>query len=282
MTPEQFYDLKTENREAWYYAGHAFHSLFGIAEYELEEERARDDGDRALLFERKLYRNVDGERSVEYQAATFQGRPFAIVATAGRGQQDAEECVVTDAETYALAVTHLETYRKRPSPTIVATGAELPMLEGMYNHAIVPVGSQMRLVPVDHLAEGSDDLIFDEVEFRKCFDAIVRPAIKSSGPEFEMGLKSFRQRELVVKALAASTIEGMRVSTDFDGEEASKLCYGRQVLLLVADESRTYAIGCHGGGYGFSWVSDIDPFPIGDASLFDRLSNESVPTGPKF
>lgn len=280
MTPQRFYLLKSLDHEPWYYAGSAFHSLFGIAEYELEEERARDEDDRKLLFERKIYRNVDGERSVEYQAATFEGRPFAIVATAGRGQQDADDSLVTDAETYAKAVAHLETYRKRPEPNIVRADVDAELLEGMYDHAILAVGSEMRLVPTAHLAPDSDDLIFDEVEFRKCFDAIVRPAFPPRDPEFELGFKSFRQRDLVAKALVASAVDGLRVSTDFDGVAASELAYDRHVLVLVADDKTTYAIGCHGGGIGFSWVNDIDPHPIGDAALFDRLSNESAPSGP--
>lgn len=279
MRPDQFYSLPTMRSEKWYEWGRGITDFFGIEDHELDHERAEAEEAGDVVFDEKLHFNEDGERSISYYAVLHRGSPIGFYASAGRGQQDASQMVVTDAAGFASARAYLDGFRPCPKVVEEPVDRDHKLLEGMYNHAIVDLGSEYRLVPEEDIGDDGR-LVFDRKEFGQAFDAIVRPRVKISGDEFGMGLKSHRIRGLVTDALVAALPPGIRHATDFDAQAVEELTYKSHTFLILADDHSTYAMSVHGGGTGFSWVSSISPRHLGPAELFDRLSNETAPAGP--
>lgn len=285
MRPTEFYALPTKRSEPWHRSYETLATLFDdeTLTHELERESAATAGAEGLAFEQKLFTSTDGERSVSYEAATFEGRPFAIVVRSGRGGEDNKSRHVTDVATYEAARAYVEGWRARGTgldADVAPADEDLDILWGTYGHAVMARSGGVGLVPVDHIAE-SGKLLFDRDAFDVAFDGTVRPAFRDAGQEFRDGIAGRRMRDLAVPALLEGVPEGVRATDDFD--EIPKVpgvtpINGWSPVLLGAEDG-TYALGVLGGNQGyFSWAAEIRAEKVGPPELYDELARGSAPS----
>jgi hypothetical protein len=285
VRPTEFYALPTETSEPWHQSYGSLGLLFdddGI-DHDVERDAAKEADAGALSFEQKLFDSGDGERTISYGAATFEGRPFAILVRSGRGGEDNQSRHITDLDTFQAAKSYVEKWRtdgSRLRNDVAPPDEDLPILRGTYGHAVMALDGVTRLVDVDHL-DDAGRVLFDEKAFRAAFDRLVRPAFPPGDEEFKLGLKSQRMRDVTVPALLEAVPDGMRATDDFDPipkVEGFTPFLGWSPVLIASDDA-TYALGpLVASGSHFTWRTGIRAEKVGPPELFDELARGSPPT----
>jgi hypothetical protein len=223
MRPMDIYALPASETEPWYDAYGPIGHLFGddMLESELDRERAREARAGALAFETKLRHNGDGSRSATFLAATYEGRPFALLVLSGRGGDERTTRVVTDPGAFLAARAFIDTQRGPEEGLERDTAdpsADIAALSGPagYRVATAPDGT-VRLVPEFHLsADGA--MVLDEVAFRAHANRAWRAASARGAPMPPLNGSILRNRERlasVVPSIEAAIPEGLRRATAF-------------------------------------------------------------------
>lgn len=287
MRPTEFYALPTLRSEPWHGVYGSLVTLFDdeSLENDLARAGAAKEAAGALAFDLKLFDSGDGERTISYEAAVFEGVPFAIVVRSGRGGEDRQDRYITDLDTFKAARSYIERWLVRADSTrrdVVPPDQDLDILQGTYGHLVMAHKGISRLVSLDHLDDEGRVLLFDERAFKAAFDRLVRPefALKDRGEEFQQGIRGRRMRELTVPALLEAVPEGVRATDDF---EAIPRVEGYTTInawspVLVASDDATYAIGVSSSGGHFTWCSDIRVERVGPAELYDQLARGAAPS----
>ena len=284
MRPNEFYALPNVDTRPWYDAHGKVERFFDdpSLEWNLDDRAAKEAGADALAFERKLFANVDGERTVSYVAVTFEGRPVGILVTAGRGEQDQEHRIVTDADGYAAARGYLDRYVKEPprlASDLADPDAQIEVLDGIYGHVVIVHDGETRLLDVDHVSD-LGTVLFDEKAYDLAFDRIVRPAFAGPDTEGEMrkGISGERMQGLVTRAVLESMPAGVEATDEFgDIPEVEGIRrYQDWSPVLVAGDDGTYTVGVDSMPAWFTFRLKLER--VGPPELYAELAAKSVPS----
>lgn len=281
LRPADIYALPNRSTESWYGAYRVNEDLFddNTLEHMLDEERGRQEKADDLSYDSKLLAMAGHEEFVEYLAATYRGKPFAVLVKTGHTC----ERLVTDRETYFAARDYLDGFRKRDlhlDQDCVADDAEHKLLYGYDGFWIASVGDGVRLVDVHHVSR-KGALIHDQVAFEKALERLSpdMPAYKLKdfdGPDAE------RQADLVTRAIMESLPGGLRATSDFEPPPVEGDAMQRHAWrgVLVQAEDATYALGVKAWdakGPGFFWRDAITVQKVGPHELYDEFARDTAP-----
>ncbi|AXH72624.1 MAG: hypothetical protein [Caudoviricetes sp.] len=177
MKIKDFYQMPSIKVDhAWFYyraVEDIFNLNFNIYDY-------REDDSRRLLVERKLSKNIDGERGVTYNVLTFDGVPFCLLIQSGRGWNENSREYITCEDTFNLARKYVLDFlsNEKESITIISDDIDRPEIGEEYGCLIYldTVTNTTKLVEANCFVEDGDKFqyVLDENEMREAFEKNVR------------------------------------------------------------------------------------------------------------
>jgi len=270
MKPYDLYALPTLHTRPWYDAGGAMLALFGRPLDDYDADMAERMQARDLAFEAKIDRYVGQDDGLTYEAATFRGNPFALIARIGTRNH----VFVTDFQGYETARDYAEHHLLRLSPELHEPDDDIPELDEPYGHVIRQLGRRTEFVPRGHLSpEGQP--VFDHRAFDAAFDALVRPGFPdTAAPGFRAGLDGQAMQELGARAILAALAPGVTGTAAFSEPTWPE---GRAGLgwtgIVARDATHAYALGIerHAPRISFTWARHIGVVRLGPAALYETL-----------
>jgi hypothetical protein len=286
MTPAELYALPSKSTDDWYRTyDDTWSHLFGLT----PEVQSYDDipgggetGSDRLLVHTKMECQIDGyERSAVIKVVTFDGTPFAIVATAGRGQSDFDDTLISDQVVFEDALKFFvekAMCSRHNKPLLVDPNDEPKLLKSFYGVTVVRTDAGFDMVRSEFVDQ-SGKLIFDLDKYLNDFHA--------SRKEIDIGDLSISSpilsklpdvRQKVAELIAGGVVGGDRVKV-VNRRVTKGTGTGDWMAAAVATEAATYSIGLPShqlGAIGFSWASSVTCKQIGGPELFDALKGTLV------
>lgn len=280
MKPSDLYALPSKSIEQWYAVdSDVWDQVFGISPGFVSQdviEKTFDVSDR-LMVETKLSVLLDwGERSASLTTLTFDGSPFAIFASAGRGESDFKRVFLTDAVVFEDAFRYFVSkamVARDAKPMLIDANDDAAILEGFYGAAVVSLPDGVRMVRDDYVDE-QGRLIFDDRKYNDAFEA-QRKRLSRFPMDQALLAKETSVRQLFAEILEAGVADGLKTLV-VNKRAKSQENKGDWIGVAAANDSGTYGIGIRQwslSGIGFSWASAVFCERIGGPSLFDELKN---------
>lgn len=179
MKINDFYNMETiQFDKEWRYSNF-IQELFDIS-FDYSEIDEKYD---KLVIETKLEKNVDSERGITYKTITYNGIPFCLKISSGRGWNENERHYVTCSETFNLAKKYvLEAIAKQENKEIDITSKdeEIDNIDSEYGYFVYfdTVDGKNKLVNKNSFvyAKNTEDYcyVLDEEEIRNSFENNVR------------------------------------------------------------------------------------------------------------
>jgi len=280
MTPHDIYLLPSKRTDQWYHTSpELWNTLFGIipdiqSEGDIEKNELNASSNR-LTVEQKLDCFLDwGERTATLAAVYMDGVPFALVATAGRGEADFGEIIVTNAELFDKAFLYFVSKAVRPhghKPEISSASEHYELLDGFYGAAIIKTADGIQMVRTEYV-DDDNKLLFDVRKYNDAFEA-ARPFLRQFNLSDSVLANNAEVRSVIADAIAKGVAEDARqIVVNRRTKKTEK--DGDWIAAAAANDSGTYALGIRSWSYqgaGLSWGSEVFCEKIGDAALFDEL-----------
>ena len=194
MKIKDFYQMPSIKVDhEWFYIS-GIDSLFDIC---FDSYQNREDDSQRLLFERKLSKNVDGERGISYNVLTFDGVPFSLIIQSGRGWNEYSREYITCEDTFNLARKYILDFlsNEKESIKITSDDIDIPEIDKEYGYFtyLDTVDNTTKLVEANCFVVDGDKFqyVLDENEMREAFEKNVRSVYDSlTGNERETCIKN--------------------------------------------------------------------------------------------
>lgn len=264
MTPNELYAIPATSISNWY------DDYSTVVEDVLQLDPIDPDfvsesKDAVLLqVHDKLYFYEDGERGVSIYALYYDGHPFALMFTGGRGGRDSRTPVVTDmarwqqARDYVLAMIN-----RNVSFDGHVAGPDDEIASGYYIARLARFGDEIRLVSSDDVHRFTGNPVYDNKRFREVFDTDVRALGGRIG--YEDGLADPRMMTAGIEAFRAGVI-GSFVPLDID-------LGGSRIIAASEIDGQTFAHVMNTTGKYFTWAKGSKAHMVGPASLLECYAN---------
>lgn len=276
MTPQDIYLLPSKKTERWYQTTpELWTTLFGIYEFYQSTSNIdeNENDNNRLVADVKLDCLIDwGERSASITAISFDGNPFALVATAGRGESDFAEVVVTNEDLFNEAFLYFVSKAIKPQdnkPTICDQEKDSEILDGFYGVAIVKTEEGIQMVREEYV-DHDGKLLFDIQKYHNAFDA-VRGELSKFPIKESLLAKHAEVREIVADVIEKGFVDDVQHIVI---NRRSKGNDGDWIAAAAVNDSGTYVVGIKNWNFdstGYSWGSNIYCSRVGDSGIFEEL-----------
>jgi hypothetical protein len=269
MTPNEIYALPTTREQDWRDLGHeAVQMVFGVSgfayndfDHEYPPECAK------ILIADKLYFHEDSERGTSVRSISFDGKPFALLMTAGEDGSEHEDVMITDEEIFRAAKRHVldhlvEHILAKDHGHDVRDPAKFE-LKGYYNAMFVRVGDEVRFVDPGQCRRTDGILVYDEVALEAKFSELIRPHIDVVRTR---GLVDEELRLKAIEVLKASVPKGMKI-VNIDQRTAS----GGWIAFAYTDGVDTLAMVFDKREFSTFYWRDTGPTRVGPASVLSAI-----------
>lgn len=182
MKIKDFYQMPSikVDHEWFYYRAveDIFNVNFNIYDY-------REDDSRRLLVERKLSKNIDGERGISYNVLIFDGVPFCLIIQSGRGWNENSREYITCEDTFNLARMYILDFlsNEKESIEITSDDIDIPEIDKEYGYFVYSdkVTNTTKLVEANCFVVDGDKFqyVLDENEMMEAFEKNVRGVYES-------------------------------------------------------------------------------------------------------
>jgi hypothetical protein len=259
MTPNEIYALPTIGTDNWFdYWNEIAENALGLAAWDNNEALQAADSGR-LVVNTKLDINFDGDRGVTIRSLEFDGVPFALYLTGGRGGSDKRDVVVTDRGAWKRAKAHALTLIAETAEfTDTEASADDDLLNGYYGARIVRFGSDVRLVKSDHVHPISGSPVFDDLAYDAEFDRVIRPLGEELG--YESGLGDPRMMTAAVDTMRKGII-GRAIHFE------SAVTDGQRLVGASVVDGQTFMHSLGTSGSHYTWKRGGYTRMVGPASM---------------
>jgi len=275
MTPNEFYAIPAMREAPW------FDDYSSVTEEVLEldslweaSDQARELGATRLVVHHKLHHDVDGERGVSVYALYFDGKPFALMLTGGRGGRDSRDAVVTDTALWNGAKEYVQSFLNRVHEFRGATAdPDAELTNHYYGAQVVRFGEEVRLVSSDDVNPLTGNPVFDEKKYRDAFDRVIRPLGDRIG--YDDGLSDPRMLASALDVLRSGVL-GHVVPLDIEVRG------GRRIFAASACDGQAFVHSVDTGGKYYTWFRTRRTKMMGPETLLECYAflAEGRPPGP--
>jgi hypothetical protein len=270
MTPNEIYALPSLSSDTLSkYYGHGLSELLSLDGIEyMSHNDAHEFDDGRLVVDEKLYYNVDGERSAVIKSVSWEGKPFAIMAMSGRGQQDNQDFSITDLDGWSKARAYVQSIYDRVenrNPDVVDPDTNL--IDGLYGTVIARFPDGVRLAPLCDVNPLDGTPVYDRNAAEKALSE-KRKYISSDLPNFykDRKLEDPAHRVLMMEIWKAGIMHEALMLDDSEGRvigiAVSKS--GDQTFFVMADTE----------SYSSYALDRVKTMMVGPASLFDFIKDK--------
>ncbi|MCV9964684.1 hypothetical protein OIU34_22600 [Pararhizobium sp. BT-229] len=271
MTPNEIYALPSTDQRDWRSLGReGVERVFGVSGFSYNAFDGRYPvEDAKIVVSDKLYYYEDHDRGTSIKSVSIDGKPFAILMSAGEDGDAGEDCMVTDEELFKVAQRHVldhlvEHILGKEHGHDVRDPAKYDF-PGYVNAMFVRVGDEVRFVDPRHCRRTDGRLIFDDVAMNRKFDELLRPQIDVVRTQ---GLADEARRLNAIEVLRAavpSDLKVVEIDRRNDRGDWIALAYtdGVDTMTLVASK-REFST--------FYWL-DISPMQVGPSSVLTAIES---------
>ena len=266
MTPNEIFTAPSLSEVDWRDTGSdTVQDVFGISGFPYSFYNGRHPVEEArIVFARKLSYSNDDDRSTNATSLSFDGRPFALLLTAGEDGHGLVDCYVTDANLFDQAREHVAWHlRQVELEHDVVDGSKFE-LQVFHDAVFVNVGGEVRFANPNHCRWEDGALIFDEVALRRGFNEHLHPLYA------ELRTTGLANPEMRLKAL--SVLKGAVPSPfavlDIDHVNPK----GEWIACAFSDGSYTHVIRLTKEAFssGRGWM-DAGTIRVGPPSILHAL-----------
>lgn len=271
MTPNEIYALPSTDQRDWRDLGtEGVERVFGVSGFSYNAFDGRHPVDDAkIVVSDKLYFYEDHDRGTSIKTVSVDGKPFAILMSAGEDGDSGEDCMITDEELFKAAKRHVldhlvEKILAKEHGHDVRDPAKFDF-PGYYNAMFVRVGDEVRFVDPGQCRRTDGSLVYDEAAMEAKFDKLIRPQIDVVRTR---GLVDEELRFKALEVLKAAVPAGMKI-VDIDQRTAS----GDWIAFAYTDGVDTLAMVFDKREFSTFYWRDTGPTRVGPASVLSAIES---------